>query len=67
MEPILIRVGEIRGREGHHETEVMNNAFGFLPLKKKKKKSKGSPVSDLETEAYFLINDNVTQESLFRK
>lgn len=58
MQPILIRVGKIRGSKCHHETEVLNNFFGFLPLQKKKK-SKESPVSDLEAEAYFLINNNV--------
>lgn len=58
MEPILIRVGGTRSSKCHHETELLNNFFGFLPLQKKKI-SKGSPVSDLEAEAYFLIINSV--------
>lgn len=59
VEPILIRVGETRRSEGHRDTEVLNNFFGFLPLQGKKK-SKRSPVYYLEAEAYSLINDSVT-------
>lgn len=52
VEPILIRAGETRRSEGHHDTEQFLWISATSGIEKKKN-SEGSPVSYLEAEAYF--------------
>lgn len=67
MEPVLIRVAGSSGAVMTVKCWTISLSICHFRKIKEKEKSRGILISGLQAEAYFLINDNVTSESLFRK